>query len=832
YANNTGIYVSYGGTVQNNYVGTLDGNSPSANVTGIEVFASATISNNVISGNSGNGIEVFDQGGTTIQGNYIGTNASGNAPLSNAGHGIHFNYSYGGAQISGNTIAANASSGISMNSANGITTIGSNMIGVSGDGMAGLGNATGIEADCSSGIYISSNNVISGNSWEGVYFSGVSNSRIWINKIGVASDAASPIANDSGVILETSYCGDFLTASTGVDIYGNVIAMNNADGVAISSSGDPLIMNVGNPISENSIYGNGHKNISLDVYGGPLANDDMDGDTGPNNWQNYPVITSIGQGAGQTTVNYTLNSTPAGNFRVEFFDNSAGGAPAAEQYLGNSSPPATDVSGNTSGSVTFSGLHDFISATATNTLTHDTSEISAIFSLIPVPAVNVSRSTIDFGNIPTGGASATQSVTLTSTGNVPYRITSLTSSPSCYGGPICSTGDSGDFMCSTGTCATSTDYAPGSSCSFSGTFAPNTLGAKSTTFYVCDNASGSPRAFTFSGTGIVPPPITISPASFNFGSVLVGQSGVPQTFTIANPGSVPLTIGPVTTTSNFSVVLTDCGSAIPPRSSCIAQVAFTPTQAGSLSGLVSVAVGAGPAASASLSGTGTQAAALTLPSAIDLGSFLVGSTTPLSVPVELRNSGNAVLTLGNITLTGPFTLANPCPINLAPGASCTLTLGFSTTTRGEFNGTLTVLSNASGGSRVIPVTARSQLVAAPVIKVTPSFIGFGDRLAGAPSAPQRVTVTNEGGVDAVLGPITTDVDFLVVSTTCGLTLAASSTCFADVALRPVGFGPRVGVLRVPSNAAGSPNVVNLLGTGCRPFLFTSNRLGTRSNCSP
>jgi len=74
-------------------------------------------------------------------------------------------------------------------------------------------------------------------------------------------------------------------------------------------------------------------------------------------------------------------------------------------------------------------------------------------------------------------------------------------------------------------------------------------------------------------------------------------------------------------------------------------------------------------------------------------------------------------------------------------------------------------------------------------------------------------------------------DFLV-TTTCGLTLAPTSSCFADVSFRPAGFGPRFGNLLVNSNAAGSPNIVNLAGTGCRPFSSSSSRFGARFGCAP
>jgi secreted trypsin-like serine protease len=97
-----------------------------------------------------------------------------------------------------------------------------------------------------------------------------------------------------------------------------------------------------------------------------------------------------------------------------------------------------------------------------------------------------------------------------------------------------------------------------------------------------------------------------------------------------------------------------------------------------------------------------------------------------------------------------------------------------------------------------------------------------------------VTVKNIGNLPAAINSIVASADFVVSNNTCTLTLAPGLTCFADVALRPVGFGPRTGSLFVNSNATGSPNVVGLGGTGCRPFNPSSPRFGVNTSgpCAP
>jgi len=52
-------------------------------------------------------------------------------------------------------------------------------------------------------------------------------------------------------------------------------------------------------------------------------NDLCDGDTGANNLQDFPVLTSLSSSAGNTTIQGTLNSSPNTTFTIEFFSNAA-----------------------------------------------------------------------------------------------------------------------------------------------------------------------------------------------------------------------------------------------------------------------------------------------------------------------------------------------------------------------------------------------------------------------------------------------------------------------------------------------------------------------------
>lgn len=459
------------------------------------------------------------------------------------------------------------------------------------------------------------------------------------------------------------------------------------------------------------------------------------------------------------------------------------------------------------------------------------------------PNVSLSSTTMDFNNVDVGATSPEKRVSLLSSGSAPYRINSIDSNPSCTGAPMCA---AGDFLCATD-CKLSTDYAPGKSCDIAGKFSPKSPGFAATTIYICDNTAASPQSITLTGTGVTPPPVEISPSSYDYGRILVGGRSE-GTFTIINHATIEATLGPVTVNAaDFAVTSTNCGATLAPVSACYASVAFMPTQPGTSTALLEVPVafpltaslskvltdGPPPAsAKANLQGTGYQSAELVLPTSIDFGSFTLGSTSPLVKSLKLTNTGNAVLTFAGMAVTGPFALINECPLNLGPGESCFLRLEFRTTTVGDFAGVLNIVTNATDGSRAIALVAKSQLTPRPVIRVRPESIGFGSQMIGSISAAQKITVKNEGGAVAALGALTLSPDFVVIGTTCGLALEPGLTCFADVAMRPLGFGQRSGQLLVPSNAEGNPHVVNMVGTGCRPFSFGSNRGGGGLGCAP
>src|SRR6185436_4896534 len=125
----------------------------------------------------------------------------------------------------------------------------------------------------------------------------------------------------------------------------------------------------GAAIRGNSIAGNGE--IGIDLLGnvGPTANDLNDGDTGANNLQNFPVVSSARAGGGSTFVDGTLNSSANTSYALDFFANTSCNAAnfGGQRYLGSMN--VTTIGNNASFQATLpaaSTVGEFITTTATD----------------------------------------------------------------------------------------------------------------------------------------------------------------------------------------------------------------------------------------------------------------------------------------------------------------------------------------------------------------------------------------------------------------------------------------------------------------------------------
>jgi hypothetical protein len=360
-----------------------------------EIPPGALILRNVISGNGGPGVGIhLGADGNTLRGNLIGTNASGTAALGNR-MGIALetaNNIVGGLTaadrnvISGNG-AGNNGPGVRLDgpAATGNRLLG-NFIGTNAAGSVGLGNArdgvvitNGASGNTIGGTDLGARNIISANGgFAGVEINRANGNTVRGNVIGADVTGAVGLVGPDG---QPQFNGIAIADSSdnqigGVtDGAGNVIAFNRNFGVAVGNlvAGVPAIEN---SILRNSIFANGQLGIDL-FPPGVTPNDPGDGDTGPNNLQNFPVL----EKASTKQVHGRLNSQPGGTYRIEVFANGScdpSGYGEGQRFMG-----AVSVTTNPQGDAKFKlkfssavAAGQFITGTATDAA-GNTSEFSA-----------------------------------------------------------------------------------------------------------------------------------------------------------------------------------------------------------------------------------------------------------------------------------------------------------------------------------------------------------------------------------------------------------------------------------------------------------------------
>ena len=307
--------------IKNCYIGLLpDGSTANPNYYGILLESNSFYnliggmdgkSGNVISGNKNVGIFMLSSTGNIILGNYIGTDPAGANKLSNGNYGLSLNFAHntkiGNKTVNGrNIISGNSFGGVYLNSSNSCEVFG-NFIGVDKSGALPLANAQhAVNFYASKYNKIGDGtsdgkNVISSNGFSGIkirYNSG--SNEIYGNNIGV--DAGGTLDLGNGV-----YGVEILQGSSFNKIgKGNIIAYNGSSfypaGVNVDGmTGSGYGLSQKNTISQNSIFSNYGEGIALVNYG--------------NNGISAPVINNALLDGGLLTV----SGTSAPNSVVEIF---------------------------------------------------------------------------------------------------------------------------------------------------------------------------------------------------------------------------------------------------------------------------------------------------------------------------------------------------------------------------------------------------------------------------------------------------------------------------------------------------------------------------------
>ncbi|MBI3653397.1 MAG: HYR domain-containing protein [Acidobacteria bacterium] len=410
--NETGVGIgganSTGNLVQGNFIGTnLSGNAALGNGMGggVLIFNSATNINNtiggtaaaarnVIAGHLASGVTIMDSAsGNLIQNNFIGTDVTGLVAIANADSNVAIfsaNNTVGGT-VSGarNLLSGSTQNGVLLqgNLATGNQVQG-NFIGTNINGTAALANALngvlldGAVGNTIGGTTTAARNLISGNAQHGLAITqNAANNQVLNNFIGTTSSGASGLPNTfEGVQIGGSAANNFIGAGPPINL-GNVIAFNGVSGVRVNGG-------TGNRVQLNSIFSNTGLGINL-ADDGVTPNDAGDVDTGPNNRQNFPLLTAAETDGSATAVKGTLNSIASSSYRLEFYSSPAcdvSGNGEGQVFLGAINV-ATDVAGNANIAASLPAavpVGQVVTATATDGA-GSTSEFSACVTVVMAP---------------------------------------------------------------------------------------------------------------------------------------------------------------------------------------------------------------------------------------------------------------------------------------------------------------------------------------------------------------------------------------------------------------------------------------------------------------
>jgi VCBS repeat-containing protein len=315
-----------------------------------------------------------------VTGEFLSDEENGNSGINIEGSHV----TVGGTSIAHqNLISGNLFSGIQIDgsSASDNMIIG-NLIGtnlattsVVANTFEGIRLLNGTHDNAIGGTTAGTGNVISGNTLGGIgIYNDSWNNKIVGNYIGTdESQTASLGSAGYGIMLFDTAFGNTIGEVTANA--GNVITNSGTHGIGLATSGTQ------NAIRGNAIYNNGSLGIDISVDG-VTTNDADDSDTGTNNLQNFPLLTTVGTHGTDLIISGTITSTPSTTFNIDFYSSAtadASGYGEAERYLG-SVQVTTDASGNATIARLFTSANvaagEFVTATATDTA-GNTSEFAA-----------------------------------------------------------------------------------------------------------------------------------------------------------------------------------------------------------------------------------------------------------------------------------------------------------------------------------------------------------------------------------------------------------------------------------------------------------------------
>lgn len=528
-----------------------------------------------------------------------------------------------------------------------------------------------------------------------------------------------------------------------------------------------------------------------------------------------PATLNFGNvGVGSTaTLTSTVTNTAANGATLNIASITITGANASDFTQTNNCPASIARNATCTVAVVFKPTI-YSSESATLTLADNVSSGSNIITLNGTggnPTASYNPASLSF---PSAGLGISQTLTTLFT-NTSTTGASLTISSISVGGANAS-----EFT-QTNNCPTTLN--PNGTCTITLIFTPLATGLRQATLYVYSNVAAGSTSASLTGTGVLPSG-TFSPLSLSYGNIGIGTSStLTAIFTNTSTSTANLNISSVTLTGTNSTEYSqsnNCPATLAANAFCTFTITFSPAGTGTRSATLNVFSNVSSGSNTlSLTGTGGTPTVTFTPTSLAFGKVGLGALSVKTITMQNTSTNGATLTTSNITFTGAYpadySQINACPTNLAPNASCLITVTFTPAKAGSRNATLTVYDNASTGSSTASMTGSGS---APTAKLIPATDSFGNQKAGTTSNAKVSTLTNTSTTGAILNVTSftisgTNAKDFAQTNTCPATLAPNATCTISVTFTPDSTGSQSATVTVKTNTSTGSSTISLTGTG-------------------
>ncbi len=325
------------------------------------------------------------------------------------------------------------------------------------------------------------------------------------------------------------------------------------------------------------------------------------------------------------------------------------------------------------------------------------------------------------------------------------------------------------------------------------------------------------------------PDIAVTPASHDFGDVVVTNTSSSQSFVVENSGTADLQVSATTLTGShageFAIVGGGGSFILAPGATATIDVNSTPLSLGAKTANLSIASDDPDEdpLDVPLSGNGIAAPAPDIavaPASNDFGDVLLNASSIQLFVVS--NTGTADLHVSSSTLTGTVAaefaiISGGGAFTLAPSQTDTVEVSFTPTNAGAKSATLRIASDDPDENPVDVALTGNGILPTPDIAVLPTSHDYGDVVINTNSS-RLFEITNDGSANLNLTSKTlagADAgQFSILSGGSAVTLAPGETDTVEVSFNPTTLGAKSATFTIASNDPDENSLdVSLSGAG-------------------